>query len=75
MAYLTKDRSGLTQLWNNKPEYNEKKWCFQAWLPGKEGYHNEVAIDVTSNEYFYHLFDGLKLPSMIEITIYFNRIL
>ena len=69
MAYLTKDTTGLVQLWNNKPEYNKKMECFQAWLPGKEGYHNEVGIDVTGNDYFRNLFEQQERPCVVDIVL------
>lgn len=50
MAYLTKDKSNLIQLWNNKPSYDFSHGIFYAWKKGKEGIDNEVAIDVTNNE-------------------------
>lgn len=45
-AYITKDKNGIAQLWNNKPEYNQVMQCWQAWIT--KGYINEVPIDVTS---------------------------
>lgn len=48
-AYITKDKHGLVQLWNNKPYYNE---VVDMWIGWKEkGRINEVAIDVTDNNY------------------------
>ena len=39
-AYITKDKHGLVQLWNNKPEFNEVMDCWFAWID--KGYNNEV---------------------------------
>lgn len=46
-AYITKDKHGLVQLWNNKPKFNEVMDCWIAWI--EEGRFNEVAVDVTAN--------------------------
>lgn len=46
MAYITKAKDGLVQLWNNKPSYNDTCDIWYAWL--KEG-ENEVGIDITRN--------------------------
>ena len=69
MAYLTKDSTGLIQLWNNKPMYNKEAGWFYAWLPGKVGIHNEIAVDVTNNDYFRDLFITETAPSCAEITL------
>lgn len=67
MAYITKDTTGLVQLWNNKPEYNYIMNCFQAWT--EHGYYNEVAVDITANKYFNDMFknEGVDLPYCFEI--------
>lgn len=67
MAYITKDTTGLVQLWNNKPEYNHVMNCFQAWI--KRGYYNEVAVDITANNYFNDMFknEDIDLPCCYEI--------
>lgn len=46
-AYITKDKQGIVQLWNNKPEFNELMNCWVGWII--KGYNNEVAVDVTAN--------------------------
>ena len=47
MSYITKDQSGLVQLWNNKPIYNKHSRIWFAWNgPNK----NEIGIDVTNNK-------------------------
>ena len=49
-AYITKDKYGLVQLWNNKPEFNKIMNCWAAWIiPGRQ---NEVAVDITANNCF-----------------------
>lgn len=64
MAYLTKDMSGLIQLWNNKPELCNDIWC--AWID-KTMSKNEIGIDVTCNEYFNSLFGNIPAPICISI--------
>lgn len=49
-AYITKDKSGLVQLWNNKPEFNKHTGCWQSWII--KGISNEVGIDITNNDLF-----------------------
>ena len=68
MAYLTKDKSGLIQLWNNKPELSKNKDVWLAWVDRDNG-KNEVGIDVTSNDYFRHLFDIYKAPCCVNIEL------
>ena len=63
-AYITKDKFGLVQLWNNKPEYNNEMGCWQAWI--KEGYYNEIAIDVTANNLFREMVTFESSPKSIE---------
>lgn len=48
-SYITKDKTGLVQLWNNKPEYNEVVDMWIGWVD--KGRINEIAVDVTANEY------------------------
>lgn len=50
MAYITKAKDGLVQLWNNKPKYNSKADLWFAWIV--KGEENEVGIDITANNYF-----------------------
>ena len=66
MAYLTKDNTGLVQLWNNKPELANDIWI--AWID-KENYKNEIGIDVTNNNYFRNLFSIHKTPCCLDIEI------
>lgn len=68
MAYLSKDNSGLVQLWSNKPEYNKYAEAWQAWID-HENNKNEVGIDVTNNRYFRHLFDIYDTPTCLDITL------
>ena len=68
MAYLTKDKSGLIQLWNNKPELSKNKDIWVAWVD-KKNYKNEVAVDVTANDYFRHLFDMHVSPCCVDIEL------
>lgn len=49
-AWITKDSTGLVQLWNNKPEYNEDADLWYAW-EDRANYINECAIDVTENKF------------------------
>ena len=65
MAYLTIDKFGVVQLWNHKPEYNKKMKCWQAWI--KKGYFNEVAIDITANDYFRNNITFEESPKEIKI--------
>lgn len=64
-AYLTKDKQGLVQLWNNKPEWNEFGQCFIGWI--KKGEWNEVAVDITANEYFRELVIFETSPKLIKL--------
>lgn len=66
MAYLTKDKSGLIQLWNNKPELSKDKSMWLAWVD-KANSKNEIGIDVTSNNYFRNLFTRHKIPCCLSI--------
>lgn len=50
MAYITKAKDGLVQLWNNKPSYNETFDIWIGWII--EGEENEVGIDITGNDTF-----------------------
>ena len=68
MAYLTKDKSGLVQLWNNKPELSKDKSMWLAWIDKING-KNEVGIDVTSNDYFRSLFTKHKIPCSASIIL------
>ena len=68
MAYLTKDKSNLIQLWNNKPSYNFSHGIFYAWKKGKEGIDNEIAIDVSNNEKLSNLFIFLTPPRCLKLT-------
>ena len=68
MAYLTKDKCGLIQLWNNKPELSKNKDIWVAWI-NKNNYKNEVAVDVTANDYFRHLFDMHVPPCCVDIEL------
>lgn len=68
MAYLTKDPSGLVQLWNNKPEFNKSSGFYFAWINRKEN-KNEIGIDVTENKYFRELFDRYKTPCCVQIEL------
>ena len=65
MAYLTKDKHGLVQLWNNKPKFNEVMDCWIAWIT--EGYHNEVAVDITANDTFRENITFDASPKQIEL--------
>jgi hypothetical protein len=69
MLYLSKNEFGLIQLWNNKPKYSWKGHFFYAWLPGKEGECNEVAIDVTANNELRDIFTGYldKVPCAVGL--------
>ncbi len=49
-AYITKDKTGLVQLWNNKPNYNHIVNMWIGWI--EKGRINEVPIDITANDYF-----------------------
>ena len=73
MAYLTKDKSGLIQLWNNKPELTKNKSSWLAWID-KNSYKNEIGIDVTSNNYFRALFDIHKSPCCLDIELKYKLI-
>ena len=73
MAYLTKDGSGLVQLWNNKPELSKNKDIWIAWID-KKACKNEVAVDVTANDYFRHLFDIHVSPCCIDIQLKYKLI-
>lgn len=73
MAYLTKDKSGLIQLWNNKPELTKNKSSWLAWID-KNNYKNEIGIDVTSNNYFRELFDRYKVPCCLDIELKYKLI-
>lgn len=64
-AYITKDKFGLVQLWNNKPEYNNAMRCWQAWI--KEGYYNEIGIDITANNLFRESVTFENSPRIIEL--------
>lgn len=66
MAYLTIDKSGLVQLWNNQPELANDIWL--AWID-KSNYKNEIGIDVTSNDYFRNLFTADEVPCCISISL------
>ena len=66
MIYLTKDKSGLVQLWNNKPELANDIWL--AWIDKSEG-KNEVAIDVTSNDYLRSLFNDDEIPACYKLNV------
>lgn len=54
MAFLTKDDSGLIQLWQNYPNKVEGIW--QAWI--EKGVNNEIGLDVTECDCFRELFKG-----------------
>lgn len=64
MIYLTKDNTGLVQLWNNKPELANGIWV--AWINKKSG-KNEIGIDITNNNYFKNLFSRYKTPYCVVI--------
>ena len=64
MSYITKDTTGLVQLWNNKPELANGIWV--AWIVKKSG-KNEIGIDVTNNNYFKNLFSRYKTPCCVVI--------
>lgn len=64
-AYITKDKNGIVQLWNNKPEYNVIVGCWQAWI--KKGYHNEVPIDITANDFFRSNISFEKSPKVLTL--------
>ena len=68
MAYLSKDKYGLVQLWNNKPELSKNKDIWIAWIDRKNN-KNEVAVDVTANDYFRHLFDIHVPPCCVNIEL------
>lgn len=69
MLYLSKNEFGLIQIWNNKPKYSWKGHFFYAYLPGKEGECNEVAIDVTGNDELRNIFTGYldKVPCAVGL--------
>lgn len=54
MAFLTKDDSGLIQLWQNYP--NKVNGIWQAWI--EKGVNNEIGLDVTGCDCFRELFKG-----------------
>lgn len=54
MAFLTKDDSGLIQLWQNYPIKVNGIW--QAWI--ERGVSNEIGLDVTECDCFRELFKG-----------------
>ena len=64
-AYLTKDKQGIVQLWNNNPEYNHVMKCWQGWI--KRGFYNEIPIDVTSNNLFRESVTFENSPKIIEL--------
>ena len=70
-AYLTKDNSGLVQLWNNEPEL--VNGCWQAWII--KGVNNEVGIDVTGNDYFRNVFTHYERPACLNIMVMYEPIL
>lgn len=70
MAYLTKDKTGLVQLWNNKPEWSIEGECFYARKVPNEV--NEIGIDVTENKYFRELFLLEEEPCIAEIFIKYD---
>ena len=65
MVYVTKDPSGLIQLWNSKPKFNFDAKIYQGWLV--QGEQNEVAIDVTANRTFRNLFNEYGAPCCLEV--------
>ncbi len=73
MAYLTKDPSGLVQLWNNKPEFNKSSGFYFAWINRKEN-KNEIGIDVTENKYFRELFDRYEIPCCVQIELKYKTV-
>lgn len=73
MAYLTKDKFGLIQLWNNKPELSKDKSIWLAWTD-KVNYRNEIGIDVTANDYFRDLFSRYKVPHCVSIVLEYKEI-
>ena len=70
MAYITKTKSGLIQLWTNKPEYNEETDCYYAWID-RENNKNEIAIEVTNNDYIRNNveYTGEIAPCCFELEI------
>lgn len=70
-AYLTKDPSGLVQLWNNKPIWYEPEGhpelgYFYAWKQGKKGTDNEIGIDISDNNYLSSLVTPETSPVLIK---------
>ena len=73
MSYLTKDPSGLVQLWNNKPEYHKESGFYFAWINRKEN-KNEIGIDVTENKYFRELLDIYETPCCVQIELKYKPV-
>lgn len=67
MAYVTKDKSNLIQLWNNKPSYSSSNGIFYAWKQGLEGIDNEISIDVSNNKSFVELVLRFDAPIRLQI--------
>lgn len=73
MAYLTKDKQGLIQLWNNKPQLSKDRSTWLAWINHNDN-KNEIGIDVTSNNYFRNLFTIYKSPCCVSIELKYKLI-
>lgn len=74
MAYITRTKSGLIQLWNNKPKYNKKVDCYYAWID-EENNKNEIAIEVNNNDSIRKLFDTTDNNCCFKINIIIKKLI
>ncbi|MBP3201311.1 MAG: hypothetical protein J6M39_06650 [Lachnospiraceae bacterium] len=65
-AYLTKDQTGVIELWNGEPEYDRETGF---WFPG---IHDEVSTEIIDGKF---LDNVLKEGQCVEIKIEINKII
>lgn len=74
MVYITRSKSGLIQLWNNKPKYNKKVDCYYAWID-RENNKNEIAIEVNNNDYIRKLFGTMDNNCCFKVDIIIKKLI